>query len=569
SLTETNLNTSTVTVDLTAGTYNGSLAAGNFSLATAPTGTTIASVIRNSATSATLTLTFDGTDFDANTTLSVTVLQAALLTGTGPATTGTVAVTAVLEAGAVIALTSPVSLTETNLNTSTVTVDLTAGTYNGSLAAGNFSLATAPTGTTIASVIRNSATSATLTLTFDGTDFDANTTLSVTVLQAALLTGTGPATTGTVAVTAVLEAGAVIALTSPVSLTETNLNTSTVTVDLTAGTYNGSLAAGNFSLATAPTGTTIASVIRNSATSATLTLTFDGTDFDANTTLSVTVLQAALLTGTGPATTGTVAVTAVLEAGAVIALTSPVSLTETNLNTATVTVDLTAGTYNGSLAAGNFSLATAPTGTTIASVVRNSATSATLTLAFDGTDFDANTTLSVTVLQAALLTGTGPATTGTVAVTAVLEAGAVIASTNPASLSEANLNGATVTVDLTAGTYNGSLATGNFSLATAPTGTTTASVVRNSATSATLTLAFDGTDFDASTTLSVTVLQAALLTGTGPATTGTVAVTAVLEAGAVIALTSPASLTETNLNTATVTVDLTAGTYNGSLAAGN
>src|SRR6185436_13805164 len=363
------------------------------------------------------------------------------------------------------------SLTETNLNTATVTVDLTAGTYNGSLATGNFSLATAPTGTTIASVVRNSATSATLTLAFGGTDFDANTTLSVTVLQAALLTGTGPATTGTVAVTAVLEAGAVIASTSPASLTETNLNTATVTVDLTAGTYNGSLAPGNFGLATAPTGTAIASVVRNSATSATLTVAFDGTDFDANTTLSVTVLQAALLTGTGPATTGTVAVTAVLEAGAVIASTSPASLTETNLNSATVTVDLTAGTYNGSLGAGNFSLATAPTGTTIASVVRNSATSATVTLAFDGTDFDANTTLSVTVLQAALLTGTGPATTGTVAVTAVLEAAAVIASTSPASLTETSLNGATVTVDLTAGTYNGSLAAGNFSLGTAPTGT--------------------------------------------------------------------------------------------------
>src|SRR6185436_6580885 len=103
-------------------------------------------------------------------------------------------------------------------------------------------------------------------------------------------------------------------------------------------------------------------------------------------------------------------------------------------------------------------------------------------------------TLSVIVLSAAMLTGTGPATTGNVAVNAVLEAGVVIASTSPASLSETNLNGATITVDLTAGTYNGSLVAGNFSLAAAPTGATIASVVRNSATSATLTLAFDGTD---------------------------------------------------------------------------
>src|SRR5581483_2815573 len=45
---------------------------------------------------------------------------------------------------------------------------------------------------------------------------------------------------------------------------------------------------------------------------------------------------------------------------------------------------------------------------------------------------------------------------------------ATIASTNPSSLTEANLSGATVTVDLTNATYNTSLSTSNFSLATAP-----------------------------------------------------------------------------------------------------
>ena len=106
---------------------------------------------------------------------------------------------------------------------------------------------------------------------------------------------------------------------------------------------------------------------------------------------------------------------------AAISSTNPASLTESNLNTATVTVTLTDGTYNASLVTGDFSLNGAPAGTTISGVVRDSATQATLTLAFDLTDFDTNASMSVTVATTALVSG-GPLTTGTVTVTAVIEA---------------------------------------------------------------------------------------------------------------------------------------------------
>ena len=209
--------------------------------------------------------------------------------------------------------------------------------------------------------------------------------------------------------------------TNPSSLTESNLNTATVTVDLTDGTFDNPLAAGDFSLNGAPTGTTISAAAYVTATQATLTLAFDSTDFDTNASMSVTVLQTALVTGLAPATTGTVTVTAEVEATLAINSTNPGSLTETNLDTATVTVDLTDGTFNNPLAAGYFSLAGAPAGTTISAAAYVTATQATLTLAFDATDFDTNASMSVTALQTALLTGTGPATTGTVTVTAVIE----------------------------------------------------------------------------------------------------------------------------------------------------
>ena len=102
---------------------------------------------------------------------------------------------------------------------------------------------------------------------------------------------------------------------------------------------------------------------------------------------------------------------------AAISSTNPASLTESNLNSATVTVDLTNGLYDGSLVNGDFSLNGAPTGTTISGVVRDSDTQATLTLAYDSTDFDTNASMSVTVATTALVEG-GPVTTGTVTVTA-------------------------------------------------------------------------------------------------------------------------------------------------------
>ena len=230
-----------------------------------------------------------------------------------------------------------------------------------------------------------------------------------------------PATTGTVTVTAEIEVTLAINSTNPSSLTELNLNGATVTVDLTDGTFDNPLLTGDFSLGGAPTGTTISGEAYVSDTQATLTLTYDSTDFDTNASLSVTANQTALTSGTGPATTGTVTVTAILESLLAINSTNPGSLTETNLNGATITVDLTDGTFNNPLDEAYFSLTGAPAGTTVSAAAYVTATQATLTLAFDATDFDTNASMSVTALQTALLTGTGPATTGTVTVTAVIE----------------------------------------------------------------------------------------------------------------------------------------------------
>ena len=142
-----------------------------------------------------------------------------------------------------------------------------------------------------------------------------------------------------------------------------------------------------------------------------------GEDVDADPDLPVTVdIDGETRDSTNP----DVGVDEVLGVSAWITSTSPSSLTESNLDTATVTVVVAGGTYDASLVIGDFSLNGAPTGTTISGVVRDNANQATLTLAFDATDFDTNASMSVTVQTTAMVAG-GPATTATVTVTAVVE----------------------------------------------------------------------------------------------------------------------------------------------------
>ena len=134
---------------------------------------------------------------------------------------------------------------------------------------------------------------------------------------------------------------------------------------------------------------------------------------------------------------------------------------------------------------------------------------------------------------------------------------ATILSTNPASLREDDLDGATVRVEIDGGTFDAALATGDFAVGGTVPGTTIETVTRLGNTRARITLEYDGTDFDANRTLDVTVKQSALSSGTGPATSGTVTVTAIVE-GAGITVTPTTGLETTEGGgTDTFTVVLT------------
>ena len=113
----------------------------------------------------------------------------------------------------------------------------------------------------------------------------------------------------------------------------------------------------------------------------------------------------------------------------------------------------------------------------------------------------------------------------------LVEPTAAIAASNPATLTEATLDGAEVTVTLTNSTFASGVVASHFTPNTTISGVTVDSVATVTAgdTSATLTLAYDDTDFDATASLGVTVAAAAHALS-GPITSATVDVTPSLEA---------------------------------------
>ena len=111
------------------------------------------------------------------------------------------------------------------------------------------------------------------------------------------------------------------------------------------------------------------------------------------------------------------------------------TLTEDTLNGATVTVTLENTEYVGTPSTADFSLTTDAPGVTVSGVSRDSATLATLTLAYDDTDITADGMLSVTVRESGH-TGSGDLTTDSVPILAIVDGAGIVLSPEMLTVSE-------------------------------------------------------------------------------------------------------------------------------------
>ena len=516
---------------------------------------------RISATQVTVELTFDGTDFDSDATLTFIVKADAIVGYNGTELITQLPVTAVVEENPIITASVVQLLTETTLNETVVTLTLSSAVYIQSSSDISHSIhVSGIAGVTFhqSDVERVSGTKVTVKLTFDVTDLNTDADLTFTVAAGAIENYTGPALTSVITVTAVSEDLPSVNVVTPQSLTEANLDGNIILLTLNNSTYVQSL--GDIESALTVSGIPgviikTSGVKRVSDTSISVELEFDG-NFDTDVILTFTAGSGAIDEFDGDTLIVQVLVVAAQES--VIASTDA-TLTETTLNGSVVTLRLNGATYERS----SFNIINAITISGIDGVNfhwfdidRVSDTEVTVELTFNG-NIDKDTTLTFTVGADAIAGYDGNALITQLSVTALQES---VLATTELSLTEATLHGSIVTLTLRGCTFersyfriiNGVTVSGVEGVSIGIFG-----VDRISNTKITIELTFNG-DFDTDTTLTFTVGANALLRYSGPTLTAQLRVTGGHES---ITASTKAPLTEATLDDSVVTLTLTGRNY--------
>ena len=548
SLTEANLNTATVSVTLTIATFASDITAASFELVTAIPNVSISQVSGGGTFTATLTLAFTG-DFSASQTLAVKV-KAAAHNRSGDLTTGAVTVAPTdaepaFPAVAARGFPTNVAIAPFQIPAATggngalgyavaglpdgLKFDLT-GTDAGGCAAGDFpsgtdsSWATAPR--TVCGTPTRDVTSVVVVTATDEDGDVARLMLRVTVAAPAAILGD----------------------TVPAALSEADLHGATLIVALARTAFAGGVTAASFELATAIPGLSVSSVSAVAAgdAQATLTLAFTG-DFGGTQDLAVKVLAAAHRQA-GDLTTGTAPVTAnpgVTLSRDSLALNEAPGTNNANRGAYTAALDAVptgcTGGVGVAVASDNADVAVSPSTLTFTTANWSAPQTVTVTAAQD--DMDSNddvATLSHSISTACAGGGypAGLAIGGVTVTVADDEVGAAIVPT-PATLTEANLHGATLALSLTNAAFSAgapAAGAGAFELVSAipNLSISQASGVAAGGATATLTLAFTG-DFRGQPTLAVRV-PAASRQGGGALTSN--AVTATANPGVTVSRTS-------------------------------
>ena len=447
-----------------------------------------------------------------------------------------------------VSTTSP--LTEATLDESTVTLNLSGGTYEST--AFDIRRSLTVSGITGAdfetfSVVRVSDTRATVELEFDG-NISTNGTLTFNLESDAITNYEGAALTAQISVPAVTES---VTASTAAPLTEATLDESVVTLTLSGRKFEqrnsrirGAVSVSGISGVTARS----FDIDRVNDTQVTVELTFDG-NINTDSTLTFTVGAGAIAGYNGTALTAQVSVSASADAPTVtdpqtpqqpqppgggtptLSVTTTSPLTEATLHGGVVTLTLSDGTYEST--AFDIRRSLTVSGITGAdfetfSVVRVSDTQATVELEFDG-NISTSGTLTFNLESDAITNYEGAALTSQISVPAVTES---IAASTDAPLTEASLDESVVTLTLSGRKFEqwnsrirGAVSVSGIS------GVTVRSfdIDRVNDTQVTVELTFSG-NISTDSTLTFTVGTGAIAGYNGPALTAQVPVSASTEA---------------------------------------
>ncbi len=417
------------------------------------------------------------------------------------------------------------SLTEATLHGSVITLKLVNGVFDrSSVTIRNAITLSGITGVTVDTfgVTRVGDTQVTIELEYEG-NLTVDDTLTVSVGAAAIKDYDGDNLIAQIPVTANTES---VSASTTEPLTEATLHGSVVTLTLSGRKYASSIDIRNAVSVSGIAGVTIPwhDPDKESDTEATIKLEFDGTNFDTNATLTITVEAEAIAGYNGPALTTQISVAAVSES---VSASTAAPLTEAALDGSVITLTLSGRKFERSI----FVISDAVSVTGISGVTvgtfdidRQNDTEITIELTFDG-NLTTDGTLTITVGADAIAGYNGPALTTQISVAAVSES---VSASTAAPLTEAALDGSVITLTLSGRKFERSIFVISDPVSvTGISGVTvgTFDIDRQSDTEITVELTFDG-NLTTDGTLTITVGADAIAEYNGPALTAQVTVTA-------------------------------------------
>lgn len=496
-LTEDNLNEANIELTLSEEAFSdATLLTEGFNLVNVPTGLEIADVTYNTATSASILLSFDGTDFDESIGDFHIEIDASEILGKQPLKSDSLVISA-LNDEEILAINDDGQILEGSEDGEVITVTLSGGTFANVLDINNWTISNGPPGVSIASLNPLSHNVTEIVLSGNTSeDYDAditNFTVSIDDADINDLSDYVLSANSGVLFTAVNE---VLTIVSSIALSEDNLDGSEITIELTDESFaDNTLSTSNFILNNTPLGTSIQSIVYNSATSATVTIAYNGADFDTDITdFNLTILEAELL-GIGQLTSNNLTINAVIESQT--ATISHIGLTEENLNGAQVQLLLTGETFSdGTLSPDNFILIDAPQGTSVSTIDYVDGSNANINLAHEGADFDTDIETFRISIDASELSGAEGIISNMLVITATND-NEVLSMTDDGLIEEGAENGEIITVSLTGGTFVDPLNLSNWTISNVPIGVEVAGITRISSTVAEIELTGNATeDYD-------------------------------------------------------------------------
>lgn len=482
----------------------------SFVLNNVPTGVAIESVTYINENRAELILSYDGSDFDIDVTnFFIEIIESELVSGVS-LVSEYITIMAIDESPTLHVL-HP-GLNELNLNGAELNLSLGYDSFvDETVSLSSIMLNNAPSGLTISAFNYLSATTGTLVLSFDGTNFDADiSNFSLTVDLSELESGT-ELTSNMLNILSADENGSLIASVSK-QMTENNLNGFSVKLQLVGETFvDNNIALSSILLSDFPKGISIESVSYIENQEIDVSLAFAGNDFDSNFDAVKFQVDALELTGIESFISNSLSIESVDDLES-LNLATPTDISEGNEDGANIKVTIAGGTFVETITPSLWSLTNLPAGVIIDTVELISLNQAQIILSgHSSIDYDESIE-SILILEESQLddfSGVSISSANSVVFDAIVELPSV--SITSLELMESNLHGKLVDLKLIEMQFlTSNLLTSHFTILNGPTGLTVSEVVYFSEKMVQLQLSFDSTDFDVDEIISIEVAQEVL-----------------------------------------------------------